>query len=62
MADILNAQHLDQIKAGIAAANEGLRQVQKAKMAGLDMGAQEAQLQKNLDTLLQLKQVYFPGQ
>jgi hypothetical protein len=31
-------------------------------MAGLDMGAQEAQLQKNLDTLLQLKQVYFPGQ
>jgi hypothetical protein len=62
MADILNTEHLDQIKAGIAAANEALAQIAKARMAGIDMSAQEQTLKDNLDKLQRIKQVYFPGQ
>lgn len=61
MAAILDENHLQQINEGITKAREGLAHIALAKMAGLDFSAQEAELNKSLDTLQRLKQVYFPG-
>jgi hypothetical protein len=57
----LNEEHLEQLNTGIAAANEGLRQVELAKRAGMDMSQQETELRASLESLRQIKQVYFPN-
>jgi hypothetical protein len=57
----LSEAHLAQLKAGMEAADEALRQIEMAKRAGIDMGAQEAETRALRDRLAQIRQVYFPG-
>lgn len=57
----LNEQHYQQIKDGLAQADEALRQIDLAKRAGLDVSAQEKQVAETKARLLSIKQVYFPG-
>jgi len=57
----LSEDDLVKINNGLIYAREGLRQIDLAKMAGLDVTAQEQQLRDYESKLLSPKQVYFPG-
>lgn len=57
----LSETDLAQINDGINQAEQGMRQLELAKRAGIDVTAQEAELTKTLKQLRQLKQVYFPN-
>lgn len=57
----LTAEHKKQIDAGIEAANIGFKAINMAKMAGIDVSQQEAELTAKHKQLLQIKSVYFPN-
>jgi len=58
----LTLQHLEQIRNALDVINVAQQQVDLAKRAGIDVSAQETQLADSKGKLLQLKNVYFPGQ
>jgi hypothetical protein len=58
----LTAAHLDQIRNALDVINVAKQQIALAERAGIDVAAQKAQLADSESKLLQLKNVYFPGQ
>ena len=57
----LGEHHYQQIVTGLATAERALRNIARAKLAGIDMSVQEAQIKDTQARLLQVKSVYFPG-
>lgn len=62
MTSPLTPEHLAQIKNGLDVIAFAEQEVAKAKRAGIDVSQQEKDLAENKQKLLQLKNVYFPGQ
>lgn len=61
-AEPLNESHLQQIKNALEVIAFAEQQVAKAKRAGIDVQQSENQLADSKSKLLQVKNVYFPGQ
>ena len=59
---LLGPQHLSQIQNALVVIANAEQHVDQAARAGIDVSAQRAQLTDAKSKLLQLKQVYFPGQ
>jgi hypothetical protein len=57
----LTEEHLASINQALEAADRANAQIKLAKMAGIDVSAQESQLKTSVDSLTRIKQVYFPG-
>lgn len=57
----LSETHYQEIQRGLEAAQRGLANIARAKMAGIDMSAAEQQIKDSQARLLAIKQVYFPG-
>jgi hypothetical protein len=57
----LDESHYQEIMRGLAAVADGLSQVQKARLAGIDLSAVEQELRDAQQKLTQVKNVYFPG-
>jgi hypothetical protein len=57
----LDESHYQEIMRGLAAVTDGLNQVQKAKLAGIDLSAVEQELRAAQEKLTQIRNVYFPG-
>lgn len=57
----LTESHLQEIQRGLDNIKLAQRQIQLAKMAGIDVSAAEAQALEAQAKLTQIKQVYFPG-
>jgi hypothetical protein len=57
----LTEQHLQEINGGLDKIRSAQRQIQLAKMAGIDVSSLEAQAADAQEKLTKLKQVYFPG-
>lgn len=57
----LQQEHLDKINNALAAAEAGMQAIELAKRAGIDVSAQEKQLQDSITRLKSIKQVYFPN-
>lgn len=62
MTSPLTPEHLAQIKNGLDVIAFAEQEVAKAKRAGIDVSQQEKDLAESKQKLLQLKNVYFPGQ
>jgi hypothetical protein len=60
MAFEFSKEQKDKIKKAIAAAEETLKDIEKAKRAGIDVSEQEKSITDSLKQLRQIKQVYFP--
>ena len=58
---ILGEEHLASINDALAKAKTAESEIKLAKLAGIDVSAQEAELKASLDKLHSIKQVYFPG-
>lgn len=58
----LNSDHLAQIKNALDVIAFAEQEVAKAKRAGIDVSQQERDLADSKQKLLQVKNVYFPGQ
>ncbi len=61
MTDILTASDKTKITGALKAIAETKKDITKAKLAGIDVSAQETQLIATEQQLLKIKQVYFPG-
>ncbi len=57
----LNEEHYQQIIRGLEQADKGLRQIARAKSAGIDLSAMEKEFRDTQAKLTALRQVYFPG-
>lgn len=57
----LNDLHLTEINSALLKLDLAFQQIALAKQAGLDVSAQEQQANATRDSLLRIKQVYFPG-
>lgn len=58
----LSEEHLAQINQALDQAQVLQEAINKAGRAGIDLSNQAQQLTNNVDQLLKIKQVYFPGQ
>jgi hypothetical protein len=58
----LHAGHLSDIKSALQALDAAQAQAELAQRAGIDTSAQMTQIADQRRQLLQIKQVYFPGQ
>ena len=58
----ITPQHLPQLNEALAKIDNGLKAVELAKRAGIDVTVQEAALRDAQGKILQIKQTYFPGQ
>lgn len=61
-ANPLTYQHLSDINAALRALDQAEAAANQAKSAGLDMAQQLQTIQAQRQQLLQIKNVYFPGQ
>lgn len=57
----LNAAHLEQINQALATAEAGLKAIDLAKRAGINVDQQEKSLQESISKLKAIKQTYFPN-
>lgn len=58
---ILTDEHFQLFQNSLAQAAAIKREIDLAKMAGIDVAKQEARLKDFLDKNAQIKQVYYPG-
>lgn len=58
----LTQDDLTRINDSITQINDVREQIRLAKQAGIDVSAEEQEINKQQEQLLKLKQTYFPGQ
>lgn len=58
----LTLEHLNQINNALEQIKTGLKAVELAKRANIDVADQERKLNETQSQLRQIKSVYFPGQ
>lgn len=58
----LSGEDLGRINTALSNVDKGLAQAELAQRAGIDVSGQIQQLKDTQAKLLQIKQVYFPGQ
>ena len=61
MVEILNKEDKAAIDSALKVATALDKEINKAKLAGIDMSAQEADLKASRERLLSIKRVYFPS-
>lgn len=59
---VLGPQRLAEINQALQSLDNAAQQVELAKRAGIDVKDSEAQIETSRSKLMQIKQVYFPGQ
>jgi len=57
----LTEAHYNEIQNALAEAQNGLNQVAKAKLAGIDLPDLEQEIKEHQAKLIRIKNVYFPG-
>jgi hypothetical protein len=61
-ANPLTPAHLEQIKNALKVADYAQQQINLAKQAGVNVDSHQAKLNESRQQLLNVKNVYFPGQ
>ncbi len=61
MADIFTTADKERVNKALLSIVDVKKELNKAKLAGIDVAAQEAQLLASEQSLLAIKRVYFPG-
>jgi len=61
MSDVLTEEHYQSIRKGLLAAEEAISRAKKAIEAGIDASAELREAERTRESLLRIKQVYFPN-
>jgi hypothetical protein len=61
VSEILTEEHYQVIKNSLDIISQTEKEITLAKMAGIDVSAQEKQMADNKAALLKIKNVYYPG-